>query len=134
MLEKRIEQLERRVEKLELELLTLKTNNSTQNFNNNSLLNKEDHILFKEHFDKLDKKIYPVKICELRKSLKWEENRFNNVIEKLLSENQIKLIKDNIATLNIRDLGDSYIDNDGNTYVSLSWINWYLYFNYYISW
>jgi len=124
-LEKRMTQLENIVHDIQQLLVSKKNiiNRSIQKETPFETLNPEYSMFHKAYTEIAKQTQELVLIHQIRKSLKWEDSQFNTVIQNLLDDTLIQLHHGDMTQLSIRDLGESYIDNDGQTFIYLSWIS-----------
>jgi hypothetical protein len=123
-LENRIKNLENRVAALENEVRMLKealsfSPNKTAGFQARE--ETEDQRVFRIAFESLKKGNAPVKIYLIKEKLAWDEIKFSQVIKSLADEKRIKLNQADLTSLSIRALGNSYTDDAGLSYESISW-------------
>ena len=121
----RLAKLEKKLILIEKEIQLIKSHlfpKEKKEVSNFSMDENEDQSAFRNIYDELDDGKGSVKIYKIREKLAWDDEKFNNVIQSLADDNIIVLNKDDMTTLNIRALGDSYMDNNGNTYLSLTYL------------
>lgn len=80
-----------------------------------------DREQFQTAFEKLDQGRIYVRICNLRRELGWNEERFNLLLRKLRADGTIQLHAGDISTLTEEDVNLSYTDENNSFYATMTW-------------
>ncbi|GHT44792.1 hypothetical protein FACS189454_03110 [Planctomycetales bacterium] len=98
------------------------TENSGSMISSVTSLSKNDRELFRAAFIKLDHGRVFVRICNLRRELGWQTERFNKVLRELRSEGIIQLHAGNVADMTEAEVADCFTDDENRFYVTLTLI------------
>jgi hypothetical protein len=100
---------------------TLATSPQTSALSVSSVLSSEnDCRLFREAFDELDKGRIFVRICNLRRQLRWDEERFNSLLRQFRAEGIVQLHTGDISSMSEEDIAQSFTDENNFFYVTLT--------------
>jgi hypothetical protein len=80
-----------------------------------------DEDSFRKAFDKLDGGRIYVRICNMRRELGWNEERFNTLLRKLRRESTIQLHAGDVSTMTEEDVLLSYTDENNFFYATITW-------------
>ncbi|MDR2706358.1 MAG: hypothetical protein LBC02_11325 [Planctomycetaceae bacterium] len=81
---------------------------------------QDDRTLFRETFDDLDKGRIFVRICNLRRKLGWDEERFNSLLRQLRLEGIVQLHAGDISSMSEEDIAQSFTDENNFFYTTLT--------------
>ena len=82
----------------------------------------DDFMLFRRAFEKLDRGLIYVRICNMRRELGWSVERFDAVLNKLWDDGIVQAHAGDRYTMTDEDVALSYRDENGDTYGTLTWI------------
>jgi|GEM_PF-1582915 len=81
----------------------------------------DDKDLIKKSYDDLIRGKRYVKICDLRRNLGWNRDRFDRLLEKLRDEATILLQPAETSTMDDQDVKDSFVDENNMLMIIVSW-------------
>jgi hypothetical protein len=81
----------------------------------------DDKDLIKKSYDDLIRGKRYVKICDLRRNLGWNRDRFDRLLEKLRDEATILLQPAETSTMDDQDVKDSFVDENNILMIIVSW-------------
>lgn len=81
----------------------------------------DERSLFKKSYNDLIRGKRYVEICEIRRELGWERNRFDRLLEKLRDEDEIFLQPADTSTMDEQDVKDSFVDENNQLMIIVSW-------------
>jgi len=81
----------------------------------------DDYRLFREAFEKLDRGRIYVRICNMRRELRWNEKRFNDVLDNLWTAGKIQLHAGDVSSMTEEDVNLSFVDENNFFYATLTW-------------
>ncbi|MDR2438907.1 MAG: hypothetical protein LBE12_06015 [Planctomycetaceae bacterium] len=85
-----------------------------------TLIKQSDRQRFFKVFEELDAGRIFVRICNMRRKLRWRETRFNTLLCQLRKEGVIQLHSGDFFSLSKEDIALSFTDENGFFYVTLT--------------
>jgi hypothetical protein len=82
---------------------------------------EDDRLAFKEAYAKVGQGRDFVRIHRLRAALGWRRAHFDRVLKELIADYAVELHAGDPSLFTDTDLGDSYTDEHGMVYLTLSW-------------
>ncbi|MDR2439783.1 MAG: hypothetical protein LBE12_10500 [Planctomycetaceae bacterium] len=92
----------------------------SQTFVSSVLSPQDDRRQFREAFDELDKGRIFVRICNLRRQLGWDEERFNSLLRQFRTEGIVQLHTGDISSMSEEEIAQSFTDENNFFYVTLT--------------
>ena len=84
-------------------------------------LEKNERQDFHNAYQEIGKGHGFVRLYQLKAYLEWSEKKFKNVLRELMSHYDIELHPGDPTSLNEKQLKNSFIDTDGELYLTVSW-------------
>jgi hypothetical protein len=82
-----------------------------------------DYETFRTAFFKLANGRILVRICNLRRELGWNTERFDTLLDKLWSDGVVQCLSGDRFSMTEEDVRLNYIDKNNDVYETVKWIN-----------
>ena len=81
----------------------------------------DDAETFRKAFDRLDQGRIYVRICNMRRELRWSIERFDNILRILRANGTIQLCGGDPAHFTAEQIQQSFTDEYGSLYFTMKW-------------